>query len=66
MATRFTPKRASELKRGDVLALSGTRIMRNTACGIHPGGAWLELSEEYARFTECFPGNHQFVTQERV
>lgn len=62
MATRFTPKRASELKRGDVLYPSDERVMRNTACDVHPGGAWVD----FGRFTECFEGDYRFVTQERV
>jgi len=67
MATRFTPKKASKLKRGDVLALSGARVWRNQPCEFHKGGRWIVYRESNGIvYDDCFSGDYRFVTQERA
>jgi len=66
MPTRFTPKTAAELKRGDVLYPSGATITRNRACEVHKNGRFLDYREHGRTYDDCFAGDFRFVTQERV
>ena len=64
MATTFTPVKAKDLKRGDVLYPSGATITRNRACEVHKNGRFLDYREHGRTYYDCFADDYCFVTKE--